>query len=288
MLPAAFLPGEHEIIKVGPEQVRRRGSVVIRRDRRTEYTSGSRVGNPDTSPLAGFHVRRPDRPRPSAAPGEKIGGFLSKHMNEGDPRAVRRKRGRAVVVKTRTQPDDGLVNEIVDTDQRVAASMAHERQALAVRRPGQRVHCSLIDEQWLRVAIAARGHGQNSFLVDKQEPAAIGREAREVSRADLMRRAAGRGNQPYFPGHYAFRGVINVGRSLVLKTLAPCEGDRLRIWRPGEFADSETVVLGVRCDPTRLRAMGGVCHPDITAALRVEYPRDGCARWRGQHVRRKR
>src|SRR5258708_7385623 len=33
--------------------------------------------------------------------------------------------------------------------------MAHERQALAVRRPDQRVHCSLIDEQWLRVAIAA-------------------------------------------------------------------------------------------------------------------------------------
>ena len=141
MLPAAFLPGEHEIIKVRPEQVRRGGSVVIHRDRRTEDTSGSRVGNPDTSPLAGFHVRRPDRPRPSAASGEKIGGFLSKHMNEGDPRAVRRKCGRAVVVKTRTQPDDGLVNEIVDTDQRVAASMAHERQALAVRRPGQRVHC---------------------------------------------------------------------------------------------------------------------------------------------------
>src|SRR5439155_12083707 len=54
MLPAAFLPGEHEIIKVGPEQVRRRGSVVVHGDRRTEYTSGSRVGNPDTSPLAGF------------------------------------------------------------------------------------------------------------------------------------------------------------------------------------------------------------------------------------------
>src|SRR5215471_1691560 len=116
MQPAAFLPGEHEIIMVGPEQVRRRGSVVIRRDRPTEYTSGSRVGNPDTSPSPGFHVRRPDRPRPSAAPGEKIGGsFLGRHMNEGDPRAVRRKGGRAVVVKTRTQPDDGLVNEIVDT-----------------------------------------------------------------------------------------------------------------------------------------------------------------------------
>src|SRR5205823_12949849 len=167
-----------------------------------EYTSGSRVGNPDTSPLAGFHVRRPDRPRPSAAPGEKIGGsFLSKHTNEGDPRAVRRKRGRAVVVKTRTQPDDGLVNEIVDTDQRVAASMAHERQALAVRRPGQRLHCSLIDEQWLRAAVAARGHGQNSFLVDKKQPAAIGREARGVSRADFMRYAASRGNHPYFTGH---------------------------------------------------------------------------------------
>src|SRR5260221_14355406 len=101
MLPAAFLPGEPQILMVGPEQVRRRGSVVIRRDRRTEYASGSRVGNPDTSPLAGFHVRRPDRPRPSAAPGGKIGGFLGKHMNEADPRAVRRKRGRAGVVKTR-------------------------------------------------------------------------------------------------------------------------------------------------------------------------------------------
>src|SRR5262249_51507094 len=90
MQPAAFLPGEHEIIMAGPEQVRRRGSVVIRRDRRTEYASGSRVGNPDTSPLAGLHVRRPDRPRPSAAPGEKIGrSLLSKHTNEGDPRAVR-------------------------------------------------------------------------------------------------------------------------------------------------------------------------------------------------------
>src|SRR6185312_4749860 len=116
MLPAAFLPGEHEIVMGGPEQVRRRGSVVIRRDGRTENTSGSRVGNPDTSPLAGFHVRRPDRPRPSAAVGEKIGSFLGKHMNEGDSRAVRRERGRAVVVKPRTQPDDGLVDEIVDTD----------------------------------------------------------------------------------------------------------------------------------------------------------------------------
>src|SRR5438067_2178921 len=38
----------------------------------------------------------------------------------------------------------------------------------------------------------------------------------------------------------------------------------------------------------RAFAPWGVCHPDITAALRVEYPRDGCARWRGQHVRRKR
>src|SRR5947209_10787501 len=281
MLPATFLPGEHEIIKVGPEQVRRGGSVVIRRDRGTEDTSGSRVGNPDTSPLAGFHVRRPDRPRPSVPPGETIECFLSKHMNEGDPRAVRRKRRRTVVVKTRTQPDDGLVNEIVDTDQRVAASVAHERQPLAFRRPGQRVHCSLIDEQWLRVAIAARGHGENSFLVDKQQPAAIGREAREVSRADLMRRAAGRGNQPYFPGPCAFRGVINVGRSLVHQTLAPCEGDRLRIWRPGEFADIETVVLCVRCDLARFRAMEWVCYPDVTAALRVEYPRQGCARGRG-------
>src|SRR5258708_19649793 len=105
MQPAAFLPGEHEIIMVGPEQVRRRGSVVIRRDRRTEYTSGSRVGNPDTSPLAGFHVRRPDRPRPSAAPGEKIGGFLSKHMNEGDPPPVRRHPGPAASVQPRTHPD---------------------------------------------------------------------------------------------------------------------------------------------------------------------------------------
>src|SRR5437660_8308540 len=123
--------------------------------------------------------------------------------------------------------------------------MARECQALAVRRPGQRVHSPLIDEQWLSAAIAARGHGQNSFLVDKQQPATIGREAREVSRADLMRHAAGRGNHPYFLGHWALRGVINVGRSLVLKTLAPREGNRLRIRRPGEFADSETVVLGV-------------------------------------------
>ena len=165
--------------------------------------------------------------------------------------------------------------------------MAHERQALAVRRPGQRVHCSLIDEQRLRGAIAARGHRQNSFLVDKQQPAAIGREAGGVSRADLVRHAAGHANHPYFLGHCAFRGVINVGRSLVLKTLAPCEGDRLRIRRPGEFADIETVVLCVRCDRARFRAMGGVCHPDIMAALRVEYPRHGCARGRGQHVRRK-
>src|SRR5271170_1154407 len=104
MQPAAFLPGEHEIIMVGPEQVRRRG-------RRMEYTAGSRVGNPDTSTLAGFHVRRPDRPRPSAAMGGVIGeSFLGQHMNEGDPRAVRRERGRAVIVETRTQPDDGLVN----------------------------------------------------------------------------------------------------------------------------------------------------------------------------------
>src|SRR4029077_19055375 len=110
MQPATFLPGEHEIVTVGPEQVRRRGSVVIRRDRRTEYTSGSCVSSPDSSPLSGFHVRRPDRPRPSAASRVKIGGsFLGKHMNERDSRTVRRKRGRAVVVKTRTQPDDALI-----------------------------------------------------------------------------------------------------------------------------------------------------------------------------------
>ena len=89
MQPAAFLPGEHKIIMVGPEQVRRRGNVVIRRDRRMEYTSGSRIRNPDTSPLAGFHVRRPDRPRPSAALREVFGGSFLGHMNEGDPRAVR-------------------------------------------------------------------------------------------------------------------------------------------------------------------------------------------------------
>src|SRR5207237_10245184 len=133
MQPAAFLPGEHEIIMVGPEQVCRRvnvGNVVRRRARRMEYTSGSSVGNPDTSPLAGFHVRRPDRPRPSAAPGEKIGGsFLSKHTNEGDPRAVRRNRGRAVVAKTGTQPDAGLVGEVVDTDQQLAASLVQEQQS---------------------------------------------------------------------------------------------------------------------------------------------------------------
>ena len=55
-----------------------------------EYTAGSCVGDPDTSPLAGFHVGRPYRPRPSAAVGEVIGeSFLGQHMNEGDPRAVR-------------------------------------------------------------------------------------------------------------------------------------------------------------------------------------------------------
>src|SRR5207237_780154 len=76
MHPAAFLPGEHEIIMVGPEQVRPRrkvGNVIGRRACRTEHTSGSRVGNPDTLPLAGFHVRRPDRPRPSAAMGAIVG-----------------------------------------------------------------------------------------------------------------------------------------------------------------------------------------------------------------------
>src|SRR5262249_377441 len=80
-----------------------------------------------------------------------------------------------------------------------------------------------------------------------------------------------------FLGHWALRGVINVGRSLILKTLAPREGDRLRIRRPGEFADIETVVLCVRCDLARFRAMRGVCYPDIAATLRVEYPRHGCA-----------
>ena len=79
-------------------------------------------------------------------------------MNEGDPCAVGRECGRAVVVETRAHPGDALANKIIDTDQRVVVPMAHERQALAVGRPGQRVHCSLIDEQWLRVAIAARGH----------------------------------------------------------------------------------------------------------------------------------
>src|SRR5262249_26946365 len=103
-----------------------------------------------------------------------------------------------------------------------------------------------------------------------------------------MRRAAGRGDHPYFLERRAFRGVVDVGRSLVLETRASCEGDRLRIGRPGEFADIETVGLFVRCDLARFRATGGVCYPDITAALRVEYPRHGCARGRGQHVRRKR
>src|SRR5205085_5228287 len=121
-----------------------------------------------------------------------------------------------------------------------------------------------------------------------QQPTPVRREARGVSRADFMRHAAGRGNHPYFAGHWALRGVINVGRSLVLKTLAPCEGDQFRIRRPGEFADIETVVLCVRCDLARFRAMERVCYPDITTALRVEYPRHGCARGRGHHVPRKR
>src|SRR5207249_11047645 len=114
MQPAAFLPGEHKIIMVGPEQVRRRGNVVIRRDRRMEYTSGSRIRNPDTSPLAGFHVRRPDRPRPYAALREVFGGSLLGHMYEGDPRAVRSERRRAAVVETRAQPNDALVNAVED------------------------------------------------------------------------------------------------------------------------------------------------------------------------------
>src|ERR1700678_506029 len=102
-----------------------------------------------------------------------------------------------------------------------------------------------------------------------------------------MRPAAGRGNHPYILGHWAFRRVINVGRSLVPKILAPCKGDRLRIRRPGEVADIETVVACVRCDLTRFRAIEGVCYPDITAALRVEHPRHGCARGRGHQVERK-
>src|SRR5258708_9219797 len=101
MQPAAFLPGEHEIIMVGPEQVRRRGkvgNVIRRRACRMEYTSGSRVGNPDTSPLAGFHVRRPDRPRSSAALREESGrSFLGRHMNEGDPCTARAEPGRTTL-----------------------------------------------------------------------------------------------------------------------------------------------------------------------------------------------
>ncbi len=149
--------------------------------------------------------------------------------------------------------------------------MAHECQALAVRRPGQRVHRSLIDEHRLRFAIAARGHRQNCFLVDKQQSAAIGREARGVSLADLMRHATSRGNHPHFLGQWAFRRLNNVDRSVVPKILAPCKGDRLRIRRPGELSDIETVAVCVRCDLARFRAMGGVCNPDIAAALRVEY-----------------
>src|SRR5262249_27335737 len=91
-----------------------------------------------------------------------------------------------------------------------------------------------------------------------------------------------------FPGHRALRGAIDVGRSLVLKTLPPREGDRLRIRRKSELADIETVVLCVRCNLARFRAMGGVCYPDITATLRAEHPRHGRALGRCQHVPRKR
>src|SRR5207253_10567640 len=111
MQPAAFLPGEHKIIMVGPEQVRRRGNVVIRRDRRMEYTSGSRIRNPDTSPLAGFHFRRPDRPPPSAALREVFARSGLGHINDRDPRTVRCDRERALVVETRTQPNAVVLNE---------------------------------------------------------------------------------------------------------------------------------------------------------------------------------
>src|SRR4029450_12308420 len=99
------------------------------------------AGNPDTSPLAGSDVRRPDRPRTSVAMRVEVVRFLGQHMNEGDPLAVRGGGWRPVVVATGTEPDDGSVSEIVDTDQRVVVSMAHERDALTVRRPGQRIQC---------------------------------------------------------------------------------------------------------------------------------------------------
>jgi len=150
--------------------------------------------------------------------------------------------------------------------------MAHERQEPAVRRPGQRVHCSLIDEQCSAVAIAARGHGHNSFLVDKQQPAAIRREANGVS----PRRPYAAHRRPWQTTHTS----LGIGPSGELLTLAGVSSSRLwprvkaidfRIRRPGELADIETVVLCVRCDLARFRAMGRVCYPDITAALRVEY-----------------
>src|ERR1700758_244045 len=53
MQPAAFLPGEHEIIMVGPEQVRRRGkvgNVVRRRAHRTNTLPG---------PASAIQTRRP-------------------------------------------------------------------------------------------------------------------------------------------------------------------------------------------------------------------------------------
>src|SRR5260221_4592058 len=121
MQPAAFLPGEHKIIMVGPEQVRRRGNVVIRRDRRMEYTSGSRIRNPDTSPLAGFDVRRPDRPRPSAALREVFGGsFLSTQRTavvdlDGDRKSTRLNSSHTVIsyavfcLKKKKQPHLSLV-----------------------------------------------------------------------------------------------------------------------------------------------------------------------------------
>jgi len=84
-------------------------------------------------------------------------------------------------------------------------------------------------------------------------------------------------DHPHFAPGRAERSARHIGGALILERLAAGESQLLRIRRPGELTDVESIIAAEGRDSASFHALRRIGDPDVTGSPCVEHPGDGLA-----------
>ena len=278
MEPAVALPGEHQAIAVGPEDL------VSRLDP-AKRAAGTLFGVPGRAAGARGRIRYSNRPG-SRGIAHRTNGDRGRVRppHECDAAAVGTPDRRRVAVDARVQVGDGLVRDAVHADEAVIAAIAGERQRRSIGRPLQFIRRSLGVDGFRRLRVRVqRGHPDLAVLQKRDAAVArnggsaavaqfLGRTAIEGNRVDRLLRRLGK-----IPGI----GDVAVG----LEIAAAGIHQEASVGAPGEVAQVLAVVFLIRGEPAALVIRRGR-DPEVARSAFIEDPGDFAPAGRGDELGR--